>query len=186
MPTKLVFLFLILLLGAFEAFAYEPLCSLPKEYARHKYNVDKFTNYTPAAGGINGSCGKSATPGLDACNFALEDHLAGRARAVMGAVPQRGGTAGMFGGVYRLDPLEQRLESRPCILVIAADRYGVESNDMRKMDIVTHVRSSHARTINSMRGQMYLVGAVEEFRGSRRRVVRDSRAVKTAQKAKRK
>jgi hypothetical protein len=153
----------------------EPLCAVSSAQSKLKYHVDQFTNYTPAAGGINGSCGRSATVGLDACQFALEDHLNGKARAVMGAVPLKGGNSGMFGGIYRLVPFEQSLANKACVLVMAADRYGVQSNHKRKMDIVTHVKSVHARTINTMSGELYLVGSVEEFRGSRRKVKRDPR-----------
>lgn len=51
------------------------------------YRVNYFTNYAPTVGGINGSCGKSAS-GKDACKYFLEDYLHNQTNAVMIAIPQ--------------------------------------------------------------------------------------------------
>lgn len=100
------------------------------------YRVNYFTNYAPTVGGINGSCGKSAS-GKDACQFFLEDFLSGRTSAVMIAIPQydcppdgfkwvrpKGGkkykvacrsrcpgfyNPDMFGGLYRSEEFELSL-----------------------------------------------------------------------------
>lgn len=66
----------------------ENLCGpLNRGKASASYRVNYFTNYAPTVGGINGSCGKSAS-GKDACKFFLEDYLNEQANAVMIAIPQ--------------------------------------------------------------------------------------------------
>lgn len=110
----------------------------PLDRGKDSYRVNYFTNYAPTEGGINGSCGKSAS-GKDACRFFLEDYLASQSNAVMIAIPQydcppegwkwvrpkgapkykttcRSQCPGfynpdMFGGVYRSESFELSLRS---------------------------------------------------------------------------
>lgn len=120
--------------------------------------VKRFTNYSPIQGGINGRCGTSAS-GRDACKYFLEDYLSNSAPAVMGAVPQRGGTQRLFGGMYRGVALERSLGSKNCIRLIVGDRYSSTSNNMSKMDIVTrHARSAITARVNMARGELQPLG----------------------------
>lgn len=157
----------------------------PVQYSRQRrpteFRIGRFTNYEPQKRGINGRCGRSATRGVDACQYFFEDHLQGSRPGVVVAVSQRGGSANLFGGLYRLDPIQGRLpasEGRKlssgsgCLVAIAADRYGTGSNNMPKMDVVTRANSRYANVINGARGRVVLVGTLQEMRsnGNRRPV----------------
>lgn len=135
---------------------------------KQPFTVRKFTNYAPSAGGINGRCGTSAS-GLNACKYTLEDYMKGSAPSVMGAVPQRGGTSEMFGGMYRAVALEQKLGNPGCIKVIVADHYGAGSNNKSKMDIVTKkVKSNITQKVNSASGKMYIIGRAKGVKATRK------------------
>jgi len=141
--------------------------------------VQKFTNYAPAArpGDMNGRCGTSAS-GYDACKFLLEDHLAGRASVVMVAVPQKGGTSDLFGGIYQGKALEQGLGTNNCIRVFAGDRYNTQSNGMSKMDVVTRAESSRlTQLVNQSQGPLYLLGRAPNMKPPLRKVERIPEAV---------
>lgn len=141
--------------------------------------VHQFTNYAPvtAPGPMNGNPNTSAS-GYPAKNFLLEDYLAGRADAVMGAVPQRGGTSHLFGGIYQARALEKGIGTDRCIRVFAGDRYNTKSNYMSKMDIVTHsVRSNLTRQVNLSRGELIPLGRAPKLRQPRRKIQRAPEAV---------
>lgn len=182
MASKLLSLFTasILSLGASPAWA----CSQPAGPSERILDV---TNYAPKAGGINGNCGKSATPGVDACKHLLEDYLSGKTKFVITAVPQReyetGRTkknkeyrslakqysgqqyslsANMYGAYYRAVTLEKNLTKElgrkvPCVVVGAVDRYAQASNGLSKMDIGTV--EAYPRTKKKVNREVAAVGA---------------------------
>jgi hypothetical protein len=158
------------------------------------FRVNKFTNYEPMRRGINGRCGRSATPGMDACQYMLDDHVKGNIDGAMAAVPQRGGNSYMYGGVFHAVALEEEGIRRQngCLLLHMADRYGTGSNGMSKVDVVTWPFSKLAAPVNNASrldrygrvradksGLIELVGAVEHLRSlnSVRRIMRKQRAL---------
>lgn len=149
-----------------------PNCDPPTERGLY---IKRFTNYAPRAGGINGRCGTSAS-GKDACQFFLEDYLAGKKPLTMGAVTQKGGTSKLFGGKYRAIALEQQLQSKPIVLY-AGDRYARSSNYQCKMDVVTRkIASTTATKVNLARGYMAPVGRIENLPAPKREIRRNPAA----------
>ncbi len=139
--------------------------------------ISQCTNYAPAAGGTNGSCGKSAS-GFDACKFFLEDHLAGKAPVVMGAVAQKGGSSELFGGVYQAVAIQQTLGTSQCIKVFAGDRYGKGSNNKSKMDIVTREKQSKTTSkVNLAKGPLLPLGRVTGLKVPQRKISLDVQAM---------
>lgn len=149
------------------------------------YQVGQVTNYEPQRGGRNGRCGRSATQGVNACNYFLDDHARGLVDGAVAAVPQIGGNSFMFGGVFHAMALEEQGVKTPrgCVLVHMADHYGLASNNWSKVDIVTRAYSRLADEVNNAgvydykgrrtgsSGMFELVGAVEDLRsvhGTRR------------------
>jgi hypothetical protein len=138
-------------------------------------SIEKFTNYAPIAapGSMNGFANTSAS-GYPAGNFALEDHLAGKAPAVMGAVPQKGGTSDLFGGIYQAVALQKSLGVSKCIKVFAGDRYNSKSNGKSKMDIVTRsVRSKTTVRVNLAQGELRPLGRAPNMKYPRRKIARN-------------
>lgn len=176
----LVSAFLILPASGFA----EDYCSgVPATYSNGKTRpsarISRFTNYTPGGtySSMQGKCGRSAS-GLNACAFRFEDHVQGSVPAVMTAVAQRGGSSKLFGGIYRLSPIENTTGKR-CVIAAVGDRYATSSNGMDKMDVITQKDSSYARAINSARGEVRPVGTLKEFRNSNRELIRDRCATGT-------
>lgn len=168
-----LFILSLSLLVPLEALALSPYCSEGRsESVRarkpREARIGQHTYYIPWEKGRNGRCGRSAT-GLDACKFPMEDHLAGRAPFAMAAVSQEGGSAALFGGVYRMDSLQKQL-SQPCVIVAAADRYGEDSDGLNKMDIVVRTRHTGEK-FNQKRGHGKLVGTLEGFRNGEARSI---------------
>jgi hypothetical protein len=147
----------------------------PRPVAR----ISRFTNYTPSSSysSMQGKCGRSAS-GINACAFRFEDHVKGNVPAVMTAVAQRGGSSNLFGGIYRLDPIENTA-GVGCVIALVGDRYASSSNGKDKMDVITEQNSSYARAINSARGNVRPVGTMREFRNTKRELIRDRCAVGT-------
>lgn len=169
------FVFALLTLFASAELAHAIQCSAPLQMPGPR--VERFTNYAPRAGGINGRCGTSAS-GYDACKFFLEDHLEGRSDAVMIAVPQRGGTSHLFGGIYQGVALENSLgTSGRCIRLFAGDRYATSSNNMSKADVCTRdQRSNVTQRINMASGEVRPLGRAPRLRRPQRRVQRNPAA----------
>jgi hypothetical protein len=112
---------------------------------------------------------------LDACDYTIDDHLERGGAGVMVAVPQKGGTANLFGGIYRLNALHSRL-GRDCVIGIVGDRYAANSNNKRKMDVVTKPRSKYGAKIHNASGQVSLVGSLKSFRNTQRIIRRNAQA----------
>lgn len=141
-----------------------------------KYTITDFTYYIPSLGGINGSCGKSASPQyvknkkgkvvkskkpIDGCKHPIENYAV---TWVMGAVAQKRGSSGMFGGLYRARALEKAL-GKSCIVVGAGDRYGPGSNGKTKMDILSSTKrhpSAMQNKINNAHGEMIKIGTIKD------------------------
>jgi hypothetical protein len=146
--------------------------------------VVDYTNYAPKYSGINGHCGTSARE-YDACKFFLEDHLAGKSNAVMAAVPQKGGTSYLFGGIYKGAALERSLGVQGgCVRVFVLDRFatqykGKSINGKSKMDIVTRdKKSALTARVNNTTGELLPIGRAKIIRNkAKRKLARNVEAV---------
>lgn len=143
--------------------------------------VKQTTYYMPTHGGINGKCGTSAS-GYNACNYPLENHSK---NWVMAAVPQKGGTSGMFGGLYSAPYIAKKIGASS-VKIGAGDRYGGGSNHKCKMDVVVKTKAT-GNKINNASGTLSKIGTIKDAIGEPKRTVkRKPAAIKKKTKKKKK
>ncbi len=145
---------------------------------RDEISIKKFTYYMPSQGGINGRCGTSAS-GKDACKYSLEDHMNGKSRYTMVAIPRRErNLEGYFGGVFRATSLEKYLGVDGCILISPLDVYGPKNKPAAWMDVVVEKRSNGEK-FNRRSGKIVPVARNSEVPASEREVERKAEAEST-------
>lgn len=165
---------LLALFGGLFASTSSQACT-PAE-GRDAIDIKKFTFYMPSEGGINGSCGTSAS-GKDACKYSLEDYLNGRSRVTMVAIPRRdrSNISGYFGGVFRATSLEKYLGIDNCILISPLDVYGPKNKPTAWMDVVVEKRKNGEK-FNRRSGKIVPVGRNREVPAPEREVERKAEA----------
>lgn len=158
------------------------------------YKIRDFTNYSPrgARGIMNGKCEQSNVykDALDekrggpmkhgACNYELEDHLAGKTNAVMGAVPLKGRASNLLGAIYRGVALDQAIGVSGTFIYVG-DTYGKGWHTREcKMDIITKaVKSPLTRKINAAKGGDLIKLARGDIPSPSRKVPRDPAAMES-------
>ena len=136
-----------------------------QEEATQRSFIQKFTHYAPGQGSssMQGSCKTVALQKygaeFDPCVYNLENFASGARDAVTAAVPQRGGSSGMFGAVYQFDHV---LVGGKPLKVRAIDHYNTQSDCLCKMDLAS--KNMGAVPTDNGQGEATIIGAVEKFR----------------------
>jgi hypothetical protein len=194
---KFLFLALTAGLAPAEALAGKntgiPECPAP---SGNQYMIRDFTNYSPrgARGTMNGKCEQSNVykDALDekrggpmkhgACNYELEDHLAGKTNAVMGAVPLKGKASNLLGAIYKGIALDKAIGSSGTYIYVG-DTYGKGWHTREcKMDIITKaVKSELTDKVNRAKGGELIKLARGEIPSPSRKVPRDPGALESVE-----
>lgn len=168
-----------------------PECPAP---SGNQYLIRDFTTYSPrsAPGTMNGYCNQSNVykDALDekrggpmkhgACNYELEDHLAGKTNAVMGAVPLKGKASNLLGAIYKGIALDKAVGASGTYIYVG-DTYGKGWHTREcKMDIITKAnRSELTDKVNRGKGGELIKLARGDIPSPSRKVLRDPAALES-------